>query len=88
MLLHIGGDFVIDSNEIVGVFDLDNTTVTKRGAEFINTAYSSGQVVVVDDNLPKSFVIVDRDEGIIIYITSLSVQTLNKRLESKYLALR
>lgn len=87
MLLHIGGDFVIDSNEIVGIFDLDNTTVTKRGAEFINTAYSSGQVVIVDDNLPKSFVIADKDEGVIIYITSLAVQTLNKRLESKYLAL-
>ena len=79
MYLSIGNDMAVRERSVIGIFDLDNTTVTNRGREFIQRAEKEGQVVPCDD-LPKSFVLtceygIDR-----IYLTSLNVSTLEKRL--------
>ena len=38
MYLNIGTDVMIKDNDILGIFDLDNTTVSKATREYINTA--------------------------------------------------
>ncbi len=80
MYLPIGNDFSIRDRTIVGIFDLDNTTTSKRTRAFLAQAEREGQVVPCDD-LPKAFV-VTAEYGIHrIYLTGLNAATLEKRLK-------
>ena len=80
MYLSIGNDFAVRDSAIIGIFDLDNTTVTARGREFLERAEKEGQVVPWDD-LPKSFILTSEYGMTRVYQTSLSTQTLEKRLK-------
>ena len=80
MYLNIGNDMAVRARSVVGIFDLDNTSTSRRTREFLEKAEREGQVVPCDD-LPKSF-IVTREYGMIrIYLTSLSASTLEKRMK-------
>ena len=78
MYLHLGQSVVVPYREIVGVFDLDNTTYNVRAAAFINQAQKDGRVVLCTDDLPKSAVLCDSG----VYLSQLSPATLLKRLEN------
>ena len=80
MYLNIGNDMAVRARSVVGIFDLDNTSTSRRTREFLEKAEREGQVVPCDD-LPKSF-IVTREYGMIrIYLTALSASTLEKRMK-------
>ncbi|MBR1826397.1 MAG: DUF370 domain-containing protein [Clostridia bacterium] len=58
MFLHLGADTVIQTDHILGIFDLDTTTVQKSSREYLNLAEKAGRVVNVSPfELPKSFVV-------------------------------
>lgn len=80
MYLSIGNDMAVRSSSIIGIFDLDNTTVSKRGREFLEKAEKDGKVVPCDD-LPKSYVVTAEYGFDRIYLTSLNTVTLEKRLK-------
>lgn len=83
MFLHLGQDTVIHQDDIIGIFDLDNTTVSKRTRDFLSKQEKAGRVVNVSYELPKSFVVCeDKNKGIIVYITQISTSTLIKRAEN------
>ena len=44
MFIHIGHDTVIIDKEIIGVFDMENTTVMKKTIDFLNNAEKNCQV--------------------------------------------
>jgi len=80
LYLSIGNDFAVRERTVIGIFDIDNTTVTKRGKEFIRHAEKAGQVVPCDD-LPKSFVLT-REYGMDrLYLSALTPATLEKRMK-------
>ena len=80
MYLSIGNDMAVRSSSIIGIFDLDNTTVSKRGREFLEKAEKEGKVVPCDD-LPKSYVVTAEYGFDRIYLTSLNTVTPEKRLK-------
>ena len=80
MYVDIGTDFLVKSSDIIGIFDLDNTTTSRRTREFLEQAEQDGLVVPCDD-LPKSFVLTQEYSMIRIYLTSLSTATLEKRMK-------
>ena len=80
MYLSIGNDMAVREKSIVGIFDLDNTSTSKRTREFLAAAENEGQVVPCDD-LPKSFVVTAEYGLDRIYLTSLSSATLEKRMK-------
>ena len=49
MYLHLGQNVMIPLNEIIGIFDLDNTTWSHRTRRFLEQAEAGGQVTVVGD---------------------------------------
>ena len=65
---------------VIGIFDLDNTTVTARGREFLSRAEKEGQVVPCDD-LPKSYVLTVEYGMERVYLSGLSSATLEKRMK-------
>ena len=80
MYLSIGNDMAVRERSVIGIFDLDNTTVTPRGREFFQRAEQDGQVVPCDD-LPKSYVLAVEYGMDKVYLTSLSSATLEKRMK-------
>lgn len=79
MYLNIGSDMAVREHSIVGIFDLDNTSTSRRTREFLEMAEKQGQVVPCDD-LPKAFLLTDEYALPRVYLTSLSTQTLATRL--------
>ena len=80
MYLSIGGDMAVRTGTIVGVFDLDNTTVSRRTREFLARAERMGEVIDVSGTLPKSFIIT-REFGMDrIYLTQFNAAALEKRI--------
>lgn len=79
MYLHLGQDTVVRTDEVVGIFDLENTSVSKMTKEFLAKAEKSGRVFNVSYELPKSFVICGSRKKNTVYITQISSATLKKR---------
>lgn len=79
MYLHLGLDKLIIFDEILGIFDLDNTTVQKSSREYLAKAEKAGIVENVCTDLPKSFVVCEKDGKRKVYITQISSTTLYKR---------
>lgn len=79
MYLSIGNDMAVRDSSIIGIFDLDNTSTSKRTREFLEQAEKEGQVVPCDD-LPKSFVLTVEYGLPQVHLTSLTSSTLDRRL--------
>lgn len=79
MYLHLGQSTVITHDEIIGIFDLDNTTVSKNTRNYLNTAEKNGQVFPVSNELPKSFIVCERHGKNKVYLSQISCATLLKR---------
>ena len=80
MYLSIGNDMAVREKSIIGIFDMDNTSTSKRTREFLSKAEQNGEVVPCDD-LPKSFVLTAEYGLARIDLTALSAATLEKRLK-------
>ena len=80
MYLNIGSDMAVRDKSVIGIFDMDNTSTSKRTREFLASAEKAGEVVPCDD-LPKSFVLTAEYGLNRIFLTSLSSATLEKRLK-------
>lgn len=75
MFLHLGENTVITDKSIIGIFDMDTSTVNKATRDFLAKAEKEKRVVYVNYDLPKSFVVTDNE----IYVSPINTGTLNKR---------
>ena len=83
MYIHLGGDFVVAERDIIGIFDLENTTVSKHTRSFLNLSEKRKEVIYTSYELPKSFVLTSKENKNKVYISQISPTTLNKRLGIK-----
>ncbi len=80
MYLHLGMDKVITFDEIIGIFDLDTSTVSKRTRDYLAKAEKAGIVENVCYDIPKSFIVCrDKNGNEKVYISQISSTTLLKR---------
>jgi hypothetical protein len=80
MYLSIGHDMAVRDKSIIGIFDMDNTTTSRRTMAFFDRAQKEGTVVPCDD-LPKAFVLTAEYGMERVYLTTLNTATLEKRLK-------
>ena len=85
MYLHLGQNVVVPENDVIGVFDLDNTTGSHITRKFLGDAEKTGHVINVSDELPRSFILTGSNNDYTVYLSQLSPQTLLKRTESMQL---
>lgn len=83
MYLHLGQDTVVRTSDIVGIFDIENTSVSKATKEYLRMAEKKGRVINVSEELPKSFIVCQRDGRVWVYISQISCATLKKRESHK-----
>jgi hypothetical protein len=80
MILHLGNDCTVRDRDIVGVFDMENTTIGQETRRFLADAEKGGRVVDVTAELPRSFVVcAEKDGSETVYLSQISPSTLKKR---------
>lgn len=79
MYLHLGQDVIVNERTIVGVFDMDNSTVSRHTRAFLARAQREGRVVNVSLELPKSFIVCEENGQETVYISQISTATLLRR---------
>ena len=97
MYVSIGPGAVARRRDIVGIFDLDNATWSHRTRKSLAVCEQKGTVISVGEDIPRALVVCSAPTNIrekrrkkaehapnaVIYITQLSVQTLQKHVESE-----
>ncbi len=81
MYLHLGNSVVIRKADLLGVFDLDNTSQSPRTRQFLAAAERAGSVInAAGDEIPKSFIVcADGTAGQRVYLSQLNTSTLLRR---------
>lgn len=75
MYLYLGGSIVVNTKDILGIFDMDTSTVNKATRDYLSYAEKNKKVIYVNYELPKSFVVC-KDK---IYVCPFNTATLHKR---------
>ncbi len=73
--LYLGSDVSVHSGDVIGVFDIERTSVQKSVNEYLSRCQKSGQIYYVSLDMPKSFVVCEE----CTYITNVGTNTLKKR---------
>ena len=79
MYIQLGSDMAVRDSSILGIFDMDNTTVAKSTRGFLSRAQREGAVINVTADLPRSFCVASEGGKEKVYISQLSPATLKKR---------
>lgn len=79
MYLHLGQNYVIKTEEIIGIFDIENTSVSKNTVNFLNLKEKNKKIINTATDIPKSFVVVLKKGDILVYLSGLAPATLIKR---------
>ena len=58
MLLHIGNGRSVRGEEIIGIFDLDNATISQESRAYLSAATRAGEVSYSDSDIPRSFLVI------------------------------
>jgi len=82
MYILLSQDRAIRDDGILGIFDLDNTTVCKASREYINEAEKSGECETVSFDLPKAFVVTVKNGRRRVYVSPFGVNTILKRIKN------
>ena len=75
MYLYLGSDVTVSESDVIGIFDIERTTVEKSVNEYLSFCQKNGSIYYVSLDMPKSFVVCTD----CVYITNVSAATLKKR---------
>jgi len=82
MYLHLGKGTVINTDGIIGIFDLDITSQSHLTRKYLAAAEKSGQVINAAEDIPKSFVVCKENGKSTVYLSQMATATLLRRAES------
>ena len=86
MYLHLGQNEIVSDHRVIGIFDLDKCSTSKRTRDYLAAAENEGVVLDISGEIPKSFVVCDHPyHPQIVYLSQLNPATLQKRAESRKL---
>ena len=81
MFIQIVEGKVLRKKEIIGIFDLETTSVSKKTREFLRINEKKGNVEYVSAEIPKTYIITESKLRKKVFVTQISSQTLQKRAE-------
>jgi regulator of extracellular matrix RemA (YlzA/DUF370 family) len=82
MFLHIGGDYIVSMKDIVAIVDMEKSTISQDTRNFLKISDEEGFIInVVENEMPKSFIITQEKHRSKIYLSPISTTTLYKRYE-------
>ncbi len=81
MYLHLGKGKIINTDSLIGIFDLDITSQSYLTRKFLTSSEKAGQVINAAEDIPKSFVICQENGKISVYLSQMASSTLLRRAE-------
>ena len=81
MFLHVGNNKNIRLCDVIGIFDMDNATISSVTRKFLNLKQKEVLVESVSSEIPKSFVLYCDKGKYKICLSSLSSTSLKGRSE-------
>ena len=78
----MGNDIVVKTEDIIGIFDLDNATLSRHTRKYLSKSEKEHEVIYVSYELPKAFIVCKKknEKKQKIYISQISSSTLLKRI--------
>ena len=80
MFLHVGNGKNIRESDIIGIFDMDNATISPVTRRFFNEEQKKKNVTSVVADIPKSFILYRADGEIKVLFSTLSTSALIGRI--------
>ena len=81
MFLHVGNNKNIRIKNVIGIFDMDNTTVSAVTRKYLTGKQKCGLVESAMEEIPKSFVLYLDEGEYKICFSQLSTSSLMGRME-------
>ena len=82
MFLHVGNSKNIRLSTVVGIFDMDNATLSGITRKYLSARQREELVESAVDEIPKSFVLYKENGKYMICFSQLSTSALKGRMES------
>ena len=83
MYLHLGSNIAVPTDDIIGIFDLDNASTARDTRRLLRAAEEEGMVISAGAELPKSLVVCcPRGSWQRVYLSPMAPATLQGRLEA------
>ena len=79
MYLHVGNEVILNEDDIIGIFDIENASVSKFTKEFLSRSQKTGEVITITMDIPKSVVVWEKKGRRKIFLSQLAPATLRKR---------
>ncbi len=79
MYLHIGKDFVINNNIIIGIFNLNYIRNTREFKNLYDNIEKEGNIRKISEEDNKSFILTEENKIIKGYVTNIGTNTIGKR---------
>lgn len=83
--LHAGQGHGIRKRDIIGIFDMDKTTVSGITRDFLNKAQKNKKVINITDDIPRAYILTGKknERESVVVISQFSTGTLYDRLKRK-----
>ncbi|MCL1823422.1 MAG: DUF370 domain-containing protein [Oscillospiraceae bacterium] len=78
--IHLGGNVSVYFEDIIGVFDIEKTTVNPAVNQFLASAQKKGDVYYCSLDMPKSFVLTARERESTVFVTNVATGTIKGRV--------
>lgn len=75
MFLFLGGDITVRSSDVIGIFDIEECSVSRITADYLNACQKKSQIVNISEDMPKSFIVTENNT----YISNVSNNTIRGR---------
>lgn len=79
MFIHPGKNSVLRKNDIIGIFELDNVSWSKRSREFLRKCEERGEVVDASEDIPRSFILSSGSGKTQLTLTHVTTRTIIRR---------
>lgn len=80
MFLHVGNNKNIRLSSVIGVFDMDNATLSSITRKYLTKKQREGLVIAAIEEIPKSFVLYKENGEYKICFSQLSTSALKGRM--------
>ena len=85
MYFHIGNGVTVRRRDVIGIFDLDTSTVSKITRNFVNKKEREGDLSYSDSDLPRTFILTEEKGKYKIKLSRISSHGIKARAESDYI---
>ena len=80
MYVHIGNDYILNNNDIIGIFDI--LTLKKSNSYDYILESLSGKITDISGGKPKSLILTNKDNKNMGYISNILSTTIGNRINN------